>query len=455
MQQNTLQHSKKMSTTANATEYAKYIPMYGVVHLSGKIKPFIEHPFFVRMQNISQLGTLKFKLPNANIYRYIHSMGVAHLAHITMQALKAKIPNISDEEAFCVELAALYHDIGHGPYSHTFDRLLAQKFERKRYEEDKETNERQNKQIDSAEILYNITLKHEYRSMKITGYICEELKTAGKSDITAEMIELVKYFIDPIKYKILYPETYAQLNFTKGIDQIVNNYECQMDVDKFDYIMRDSIALEIKPEKRFKIKKILRNTDIINGVWCFPVTYCQDLHGIIYHRFNLYTSFYENIYSVVSSLVLEHCIRAIDDCQSILNYALLNNENDYHNFAMLTDIFVEDIILNSDKQAIKNVRSNFKKISNSYRNNNNENAVLDVYKLVNGYVILKDGSKHGDKKNDITNGCEVVKISTISNSSNPLSVLSKIKYHGGGKVITNSDIKNIHFVLYPNDEETS
>jgi hypothetical protein len=71
---------------------------------------------------------------------------------------------------------------------------------------------------------------------------------------------------------------------------------------------------------------------------------------------------------------------------------------------------------------------------NKYKINSRGNSG-DVYKVMKDLVLLKDGSEYSNnKKNNITNGCEIIKINTISNNSHPISVLSKIKYHGNGKL---------------------
>ncbi|KAF6033103.1 SAMHD1 [Bugula neritina] len=73
-----------------------------------------------------QLGTLHYVYPGANGTRFDHSLGVYHLAGKVVKFLKEHQPelNISEEDCLCVELAGLCHDLGHGPFSNFFEKLL-------------------------------------------------------------------------------------------------------------------------------------------------------------------------------------------------------------------------------------------------------------------------------------------------------------------------------------------
>lgn len=67
------------------------------------------------------MGLSNFVYPGANHSRFIHALGTAYLATELVNNLKSKGVSISDEEyeAFCV--AALLHDLGHGPFSHALE----------------------------------------------------------------------------------------------------------------------------------------------------------------------------------------------------------------------------------------------------------------------------------------------------------------------------------------------
>jgi HD superfamily phosphohydrolase len=74
---------------------------------------------FMRLQRVAQLGTLSKAWPSATHTRLSHSIGTAHLAVLYSEQLKFTEPTM---RAFVV--ASLLHDIGHGPFSHTFEHVL-------------------------------------------------------------------------------------------------------------------------------------------------------------------------------------------------------------------------------------------------------------------------------------------------------------------------------------------
>lgn len=77
------------------------------------------------MRYLKQVGAASYIFPGAQHSRFEHSLGVGHLAYSWVTALKQNQPglNITDPDILCVTIAGLCHDLGHGPFSHVFDRL--------------------------------------------------------------------------------------------------------------------------------------------------------------------------------------------------------------------------------------------------------------------------------------------------------------------------------------------
>jgi hypothetical protein len=81
---------------------------------------------FQRLRRITQLGLASYVFPGATHTRFSHSLGVAYLARTVLLHLKeSESPlEITPPKFDSVVLAALLHDIGHGPFSHSFERIL-------------------------------------------------------------------------------------------------------------------------------------------------------------------------------------------------------------------------------------------------------------------------------------------------------------------------------------------
>jgi HD superfamily phosphohydrolase len=87
------------------------------------IVSLIDTPEFQRLRRIRQLGLAYFAYQAAEHSRFSHSLGAFHLAArmIAKLRLTYKIP---EEAQTAVRVAALLHDIGHGPFSHVIESIL-------------------------------------------------------------------------------------------------------------------------------------------------------------------------------------------------------------------------------------------------------------------------------------------------------------------------------------------
>ncbi len=100
-------------------------PMYGLLTIAAAILiDVISHPFFQRQRHIKQLGFTYLVYPGAVHSRFSHMLGALNLMGRAVDVLRNKGVDISAEEARGVRLAILLHDIGHGPFSHTSERVL-------------------------------------------------------------------------------------------------------------------------------------------------------------------------------------------------------------------------------------------------------------------------------------------------------------------------------------------
>jgi len=101
-------------------------PIHDFIRVYGPELRIIDSPVFQRLRGIRQLSGAHLTYPGAQHTRFEHSLGVMHIASQAGQALKEKgILKTDDIEN--LRVAALLHDIGHGPFSHLFEEILQQR----------------------------------------------------------------------------------------------------------------------------------------------------------------------------------------------------------------------------------------------------------------------------------------------------------------------------------------
>ncbi|NOS90410.1 MAG: HD domain-containing protein, partial [Cyclobacteriaceae bacterium] len=100
-------------------------PVYGFITIPSElIYDLIQHPYFQRLRYIKQLGLSDLVYPGAQHTRFHHALGAMHLMGRALESLRAKGIEISEKEMEAAQIAALLHDIGHGPLSHTLEETL-------------------------------------------------------------------------------------------------------------------------------------------------------------------------------------------------------------------------------------------------------------------------------------------------------------------------------------------
>jgi uncharacterized protein len=102
-------------------------PVYGFITIPSElIFSIIDHPYFQRLRRIKQLGLTDYVYPGALHTRFHHAIGAMHLMSITLDNLRHKGIEISEEEYEAGLIAILLHDIGHGPFSHALEFTILQ-----------------------------------------------------------------------------------------------------------------------------------------------------------------------------------------------------------------------------------------------------------------------------------------------------------------------------------------
>lgn len=157
---------------------------------------------FQRLRRIKQLGMAELVFPAANHSRFAHSIGVMHNARRFTKAVVAAGAKLTELQQTAVVAAALLHDVGHGPFSHAFEKVTGD--------------------------------KHEGRTLDIIRTPATEVHQALLA-YSKELPDLIVNFFDKDRSE--------EEREAKGIPayatQIVDG---QLDADRSDYLLRDSHA---------------------------------------------------------------------------------------------------------------------------------------------------------------------------------------------------------------------
>lgn len=265
--------------------------IYGIIYLSKISIDIIDTPEFQRLRNIKQLGVCSYIFPSVNHSRFEHSLGVSHLAKELIYHLKNTTNelNISEDDILCLEIAGLCHDIGHGPYSHLFEDYFI-------------------KNIDNI-----INRTHEIRSVNLLKYIIDKYKI----DITDQQYEKIKRMIIPDESDgFLY--------------QIVNNKKSGIDVDKMDYIVRDTYKTGFKFS--IDINRIIMNCRIINNNLAFNIKESYNINELFMIRFRLHNQLYHNKKVKAIEFIIVKLLKKLDK-----HLGITENIDDHDFFCKLDD----------------------------------------------------------------------------------------------------------------------
>ena len=138
-------------------------PIHKYIRITDIEKKLIDTEVFQRLRKIRQLAGAHLVYPSAQHTRFEHSLGVMHLAGLAGETLldKGYITNKEDVES--LRIAALLHDIGHGPFSHLFEEVLGEN------ESKKINHEIIGKKIIKETIIIDILGKYGYDG----DYVCK------------------------------------------------------------------------------------------------------------------------------------------------------------------------------------------------------------------------------------------------------------------------------------------
>jgi len=305
--------------------------LYGNIKISELAKHFIDTVEFQRMHYIKQLSTCYLIYPNATHTRFEHSIGTYHLCGKMLEQIKLNvdekelneylgtIPELKktfDDIYKCntlykslvpylcelIKIAALCHDIGHGPFCHSFDE----------YFHDHKTK--------------SPFMKHEIRSGIIINNIIKNSEYL-RNIITDDEIEFIKNIINPK------PDNVGFLY------QIVSNYANSLDVDKCDYIVRDVYVLGMKSS--FDCTRLLEEVKIINNNICYNYHSSNDIFNLFDARNKMFRQVYCYCKVVGCHLMFCDYIKYINNIVNIEDIIInFDKKENYDHFIELTDSYI-------------------------------------------------------------------------------------------------------------------
>jgi len=224
-----------------------------------------------RLKRIRQLAGSEFVYPAANHTRFEHVIGAMHLAGTLAEALPVDLPRHQREQ---LRLAALLHDIGHGPFSHVFEPLLA-KYVGKSHE-------------DFVPWLVNET------------GIAEKLEAAGFDANTLGRLAIGKLANRKRPF----------------LDQIISG---SVDVDKMDYVVRDSFHTGAGYGS-FDVHRLLYAMDIIDNSLSVDGSAVATLESFLLARLESFRTIYFHRASRAVQIMMVRALEAARDELRLLDF---------------------------------------------------------------------------------------------------------------------------------------
>jgi HD superfamily phosphohydrolase len=134
-------------------------PIHRYIRFSETEREIVDTVIFQRLRGIRQLAGAHLVYPSAQHSRFEHSIGTMHIAGYAGETLFSKGYFGDEDKVQQLRLAALLHDIGHGPFSHLFEEVLMEKHNM--------NHEDMGKYIISRSEISDILGRHGYNSSDI------------------------------------------------------------------------------------------------------------------------------------------------------------------------------------------------------------------------------------------------------------------------------------------------
>jgi HD superfamily phosphohydrolase len=237
-------------------------PVYGFITIDDAlIYAIISHPCYQRLRRIHQMALALLVYPGAVHTRLHHSLGAYHLMCNAISELKGKGFAISEKEEQAAKIAILLHDLGHGPYSHALENVLIK------------------------------NISHEEISLLLMRQMNEEL--SGKLEMAIDI------FNDD------YPKNF--------LHQLITG---QLDVDRMDYLIRDSFFTGVS-EGVIGYDRIIKMLTVYNGELMVEEKGIYSIEKFLVSRRLMYWQVYLHKTVLCAEKMLINIIRRARDVKAI------------------------------------------------------------------------------------------------------------------------------------------
>jgi HD superfamily phosphohydrolase len=308
--------------------------IHGPIPLTNYACRMIDTYEFERLRYLKQLGTCYYVYPTATHTRFEHSLGTYFLVDWILKSIKInsnkthvndclkKIPELQsyyhnnygmdgydrldDHVCELIKIAGLCHDLGHGPFSHLFDDIFIPIMANLKGDDEQPLHLHENR---SCEIMELIIKKDEHLS-----------KIISDNDI-----QFIKNLINPTDkcHGFIY--------------QIISNNFNSIDVDKFDYLIRDSKNLDLKFS--FDYVRLLNDAKVINNIICYPIQMFNEVSAIFDTRYRLHKQVYNHKVVISSQYMINDMMLMMEPIANM--YEMANKITEFHT---LTDNFVIETV---------------------------------------------------------------------------------------------------------------
>jgi HD superfamily phosphohydrolase len=279
---------------------------YKIIHdtIHGTIKlaqPFIgllDTPEIQRLNCIHQLGLSYLVFPGAHHTRLEHSLGTYHVALRMAQALK-----LPDDEVLLVTTAGLLHDLGHGPFSHTFEYLLKTKLDMSHTDLTRDIIMGNHEILNPEKLqilkpetrLNDILEEHNIDAQAVTDLICTEPREFdGTLPLTEELPvhEYQKFF-----------------NTKQYLFQIIHS---SIDADQIDYLQRDShytgVAYGV-----LDLERLIQTIEIYNNDLVINKSGLSAVESMLVARTLMYSTVYFHKTVRIAELMLTRAMERLEN----------------------------------------------------------------------------------------------------------------------------------------------